>query len=272
MLLSIPVFQATEQSYGQFDQEIISDQGLQDSLFTVFAEYATTSWCPNCPTASAALKEVKQSTEQSFQYITLVSDLNDIARERSRIGFFNVAIPSVYVDGGYRQQIGGSQTVPATADIYRDLIAESASRNSRYSLSVQTEVEWLGDAELEISISVTNDEPSFYIGIVRSYITEIVSRWNDFSGEPYGYTMLDYAIKKPIFLRPDETKTFVQRWDGKEDHSGLTFADITQDNIMVQTAVYHWKPTLKSGYQSDTYNQRYLAFYVDQSDHAVPTE
>jgi hypothetical protein len=220
--------------------------------------------------ASSALKEVIQSTDQEFQYVSLVTDKNDIARDRSWLGYFNAAVPTVYFDGGYHQLIGNVQTIPATVDAYNDLIEESAARASRRSISIQTDVVWLGNAEMEITITVTNNEPSFYLGVIRSFVTEIVSRWNDYEGDPYGYAMLDFALKKPVFLRPGETKTYVQQWDGNEDHQGQTFEDITQDNIMVQTAIYHWKPTLKTGYQSNTYTQKYFAFYVDQSDNAVP--
>lgn len=269
MITSIPLINATEQnSKTSFS---IPSINITTSEQTIFAEYAATSWCPNCPTASSALYDIIQNSDLPFQYVSLVSDLNPIARNRSWLGYYNVAIPSVYFDGGFQNLVGSASTVPSTITAYEDLINDCINRDTRRNIIIETEANWEGNAEIDFTITVTNNDQSFYIGILRSYVTEINSRWNDYSGESFHYAVLDMPIRSIVFLAPQQSKTFTEQWDGKVDYSGLTFEDITQDNIMIQSAIYHWKPSLHTGYESSDYTQRYMGFYVDQSDSAIPT-
>jgi len=73
--------------------------------------------------------------------------------------------------------------------------------------------------ELDTTFEVTNNGNGLYFGKIRSYITEIESRWNNYDGVPYHYGFLDFAINKIIFLLPGQTKSLSVEWDGKEDHN-----------------------------------------------------
>ena len=244
---------------------------LSGFTHTVFAEYAATTWCPNCPIAAAAIYKVDAEESNPFSYVTLVVDTNPNARNRSWFGYFNMVIPSVYFDGGFKYIIGREETVNETADAYFDLIEEIGMRTDIKNIDLETAVSWEGNAEMSIAVTVTNNEDSFYLGFIKSYVTEIESRWIDYSGSPYHYAFLDFAINNFIFLKPHETKTITVQWDGKENHDGLTFEDISQDNILVQSAVFQWIPHLTKGYDElPQYTQRYLGFYLDQADGAIP--
>lgn len=262
---SVPITGVMEQSKAS-PQDI-----LTDFTHTVFAEYATTTWCPNCPTASEALFKVYETGSYPFYFVSLVSDMNPNARNRTWYGYFNVVIPSVYFDGGYDFYIGHEGSVNATAAVYSGMIEEEASRTDVNDIDVETTVTWNGNAAMTIVITITNNEQRPYLGVLKSYVTEIESRWHNSEGNPYHFGFLDFAFNKPIFLGSQASKTITVQWDGNTDHDGLVFGDITKDNILVQTAVFHWIPHLTKGYDElPEFTQRFLGFFLDQSTAAFP--
>jgi hypothetical protein len=269
IISSIGLSQGVEQRTATDQTDI--QASITEFTHTVLAEYATTTWCPNCPYASEALYELYSTENLPFLYVTLISDVNQNARDRSWYGYFNIVIPSVYFDGGVDFFIGNAGSAHATADVYRDIINEMGSRTDVKDIDIETSVSWNGNAKMTIDVTVENNENSLYLGFLKTYVTEIESRWNDYSGNPYHYGFLDFAINQPILLRPYQTKTITVQWDGAMDHGGLSFEDISQDNIVVQSAVFHWIPHLTKGYDEiPQYTQRYLGFYLDQATIAIP--
>ena len=266
LLISQPI---DSQDFLKNDIETCVSQ-IDDFTHSVFIEYATTTWCPNCPPASGGLFKVFESDEYDFHYVTLISDMNPNARNRSRWGYFNVAIPAVYVDGGFSNRIGSAGTVNDTAAVYEGMISESGMRSDVNDIDLDSTASWDGNAKMTITLTVTNNQNKFYIGFLKSYVTEIVSRWNDIAGDPYHYGFLDFAVNEFLFLKPGQTKEITVEWDGAADHRGITFEDITQDNIEIVSAVFHWKPHLKTGYESAEFTQRFLAFFVDETTATVP--
>jgi len=245
-----------------------------DFTHTIFAEEVTATWCPNCPYAAEALYSIYQSGDYPFYYVALVDDMNSIAKDRIKDYVINLykiyAFPTVHFDGGDKNMVGRGSTTEETEIEYRALIEEVGSRAVRQLIDLETHVSWLGNAKIAATVNITNNGNFFYFGKIRSYITEIESRWNDYKGNPYHFALLDFAIKQPILLSPGKTKTISVTWDGTQDHGGQTFEDITEDNIMVISTVSHWIPHYRTGYKSDEYTQRYLAYYVDQTDGATP--
>ena len=236
-----------------------------DFTHTVFAEYATTTWCPNCPTASEALNEIYESNEYPLNFITLISDVNPNAQERSR-DYFTIAIPTVYFDGGNTLYVGNAGSILATKNKYIQQIEENGARTPKSSIAIESTASWKGNAKIDISITVTNEGNSFYFGKVRTYVSEIESRWIDYDGNPYHNGFLSYAFDDILFLTPGSSKTFTTTWDGTADYNGITFGDITEDNIIINTAVFHWIPHIRTGYEGSQYTQKYLSFFADQSD------
>ncbi len=241
---------------------------------TVFAEESTATWCPNCPMAADALYNIYQSGDYPFYYVALVDDMSGVAKDRDRdfsFGIFKIyAFPTVYFDGGDTAFIGRESTVPLTEAAYRELIEQEGIRTPKQPLTMESFVIWNGDATITVTVNVTNDGNIPYFGKIRSYVTEIESRWNDNTGSPYHFALIDYAINNMVLLMPKKTKTITGNFDGNVDHGGQTFADITQDNIMVISSISHWVPHYRIGYQSGNYTQRYFARYVDQATGAIP--
>jgi len=240
----------------------------------VFAEQCTASWCPNCPMAAEALNNIYESGDYSFYYVSLVNDKNSLAKNRNReysVGIYKVyAFPTVYFDGGDINVIGRGVNVESTENEYRTIIEQEEQRTPKQPINMESSVTWEGNAKLTVTISLTNEGNMPYFGKLSSYVTEIESRWNDFTGTPYHFAFLDYALNQYIFLMPGKTKTFTGSFDGATDHGGQTYSDITQDNIMVISTVSHWLPHYRLGYESNQYTQYYFAFYVDQTSAAIP--
>jgi hypothetical protein len=166
--------------------------------------------------------------------------------------------------------VGRGNSIGSTEMAYRELIEDAGQLNVKQSVDLQTNVQWLGNAKIRVNIDITNNGNSFYFGKLRSYITEIDSRWSNSDGNPYHFGFLDFALDKPILIFPGKTKSFSETWDGSQDHNGITFEDISQDNIIVISTVSHWIPHYRTGYESEQFTQKYFAFSVDQTAAAVP--
>lgn len=250
------------------------EQKSSSYINTIFIEESTATWCPNCPVAAKALYNIYKSGNYSFYYVALVDDMNTIAKQRNLdycFGIYKIrAFPTVYIDGGYINMVGGKSNVAQTESAYRSLIEETEQRNTRKPITLESSVTWEDNAKITLSLTITNQGSSLYLGKIRSYVTEIESRWIDESGNPYHFGFLDYALNKVIFLMPGESKTLTGIFDGISDHGGQTFSDITSDNIIVISTISNFVPHYSIGYQSDEYTQRYFAFYVDQTTATTP--
>ena len=160
---------------------------------------------------------------------------------------------------------------PLTEAQYRPLIEQEGARTPTQPITMTSSVTWDGNAKLTVTITIKNEGTRPYFGKCRSYVTEIVSRWNNNLGNPYHFALLDYAVNKYVYLSPKNTATITGTFDGNANHDNQTFADITQDNIMVISALFNWQPHYRTGYQSNQYNQKYFAHFVDQATAATPT-
>ncbi len=231
----------------------------------VFIEEGTTTWCPSCPNAAEALYSLYESGEYPFYFVALVIDENSVAQDRFWGHYRGKAIPTIFFDGGFGQTVGGGSTPGQTEMLYRPFIEEAGERTV-HPIELNTSVIGHDDATLDITITVTNTGSKPYFGYVRSYVTEILSRWINNDGDPYHFGFLYYAIKKIVFLGPQKSRTYTMTWDGAAKHGNLTFADIDDNNIMVITSVAHWQPHLVGAVE---YIGTHFAFYVDQTAGAL---
>jgi thiol-disulfide isomerase/thioredoxin len=246
-----------------------------DFTHTVFAEECTATWCPNCPYGAEALYNIYQSGDYPFYYVALVNDMNPIAQERNReysFGLIKVfAFPTIYFDGGDTNFVGRDSNALLTEARYRPLIEQEGARTPTQPITMTSSATWDGNAKLTVTITIKNEGARPYFGKCRSYITEIVSRWKNNLGNPYHFALLDYAVNKYVYLSPKNTATITGTFDGNVNHGNQTFADITQDNIMVISSLSNWQPHYRTGYQSVQYTQKYFAHFVDQATATTPT-
>lgn len=260
MILFVSPFVAatTMMTSEKVHSKITMQRTTTEFTHTVFIEEATTTWCPNCPLAAETLNSLYKDSGYPFYYVALVSDINSIASNRFWGHYRGLAIPTIFVDGGFDQLVGDTMK-------YRSSI-EAAGARTVHPLELTTNVVGHDDATLDVTVTVKNTGSTKYLGYVRSYVTEIISRWINEDGDPYHFGFLDYAVKSFIFLAPQESRTFTMTWDGAATHGDLTFPDIVDDNIMVITAVASWQPHLVL---KEEYIGTHFAFYADQTAGAL---
>jgi hypothetical protein len=100
-------------------------------------------------------------------------------------------------------------------------------------------VSWLGDATIQVDITIENNENTQYNGHIRACITEIISRYDTYYGNPYHFGFLDYAFNKDISISPGGIYTDSRIWNGNnhQDNNGDDFGDIESDNIQVTMGI-----------------------------------
>ncbi len=235
----------------------------RDFSHTVFAEYATGIFCEFCHYAREALDEIYTSGEYPFYYITLIQDVNTHAA--ARINDYNIiAYPTVAFDYGYNVTVGGYDGVEAE---YRTAINECGARTVA-DIDVTLDVLWLGDATMDISVKIKNNEATPYTGHLHVYVCEIESSlgWNDTTGHPYTLPFLDYAINEQVSSIPSgDVYENAITWDGHDYTSGygVDFGTIQYGNIAVIAAVFN--NTWHQGYSKPPGHCPFDAYYVDET-------
>lgn len=99
-----------------------------------------------------------------------------------------------------------------------------------------------------------------YTGRLRIYVTEPVSRWNMYNGQPYHYGFLGFAHNGAISIEPGDTYTNSITWNG----------DVTEQNVMVIAVVFNSES--HQGYANPPSGNPFTAYYTDATAAAHPGE
>jgi len=230
---------------------------------TILGEFGTATWCTYCKYAHAALKNIYAGGWHPFYYVSLVCDVNTHAYQRAITELGLTGYPTVYFDGGYMTNVGAGSTEAAQA-AYNTSIVACGSRGVA-DIDLSLDIAWMGpgnpspinlgtdepvesclnwtDAEMNIEVTVDNNEGGSYNGRLRTYVTEVVTSmgWIDSAGLPYTFPFLDYAFNEDITISAGGTWQNDVNWDGYNHDNGYgdNYAGITQDNIMVIAAVFN---------------------------------
>ncbi len=81
---------------------------------TVFAEEATATWCPQCPSMAGYFYQVYESHTYPFYFISLVGDMNSQAYSHLVSDYNLYNYPTGYFDGGYKVLYGPQYNVTPT--------------------------------------------------------------------------------------------------------------------------------------------------------------
>lgn len=231
--------------------------GSRDYTHTVLVEVGTRTTCPSCPASNSAWHNIYGGGNYDFEYTELVRDMNPVAH--TRFYEFNPRwVPTSYWDGGEFVYPGTS--IPT----FQNYLDASGSRVVP-DLVADLDVTWLGNAEIEISYSVDNNEGINYPGRLRIYVIELVSRWNDYSGNPYYHALLDFAVNEEIDIPAAGTLSDTIVWDG----AAAGYPDITSDNIQVILAVFDDEP--HQSYSDPPSGNPFWAYYSDECIAAIPS-
>ncbi len=237
-------------------------QGPRAFTHTVFAEDGTATWCQYCHYAREALDKIFSSGDYPFYYVCLVDDKDTHAD--ARIAEFNLAgFPTAYFDGGYKLYVGGGS---GNEGAYRNLIQQCGQR-AVPNIDISLNVTWLGNAAMNISAAVSNNDPNLYKGRLRIYVTEVESSmgWHDTTGHPYTFPFLDYAYNGPITIASGNIWSTSINWDGNNynDGYGHTFGSIQFGNIMIIATVFNNTGYLQ--HSDPPSGNPFTAYYVDDT-------
>jgi hypothetical protein len=241
----------------------------RDYTHTVFGEFGTATWCGYCKYAHGALKNIYAGGWHPFYYVSMVDDEN--VHADTRTSDYNVyGFPTVWFDGGYEVDVGAGSVSGAMATYNSSII--SCGNRAVPDIHATLDVQWLGNATMNIQASVQNNESGAYDGRLRVYVTEIESSmgWTDTWGYPYTFPFLDYAFNQEITVPGGGTWQNTTTWNGNNynDGHGNDFGGITQNNTMVIAAVFN--DTWHQGYSQPPSSNPFDAYYVDEATAAAP--
>lgn len=208
----------------------ISSEPISDYTHTVMVEACTASTCGPCGTAASVMHDIYYSGDYDFYYVALVANKNTYAN--GRCSELNVQyIPDYVFDGGVTRWVG-SGSLPTAYTSRLDQCGARAVEDIDMSLDMT----WNGDGEIDIDLSITNNEGSTYNGHVHAYVTEIESRWNTATGQPYHFAMIgNYAFNENIDISAGDTTVLSTTWDG----ASYGFGNLDEDNVMVVATIFN---------------------------------
>jgi hypothetical protein len=200
-----------------------------DYTHPVLVEACTATWCEPCATAAAIMHDIYSSCDYNFSYISLVLDKNPYAHARTNeLNAFT--IPDYVFDGGFTRHVGTDDLPEA----YTTRLNQCGARNVA-NIDFNLQVIWIGDGKIDVTLDILNNENETYGGHLHVYVTEIVSRWNTYLGQPYHFAMIgSYALNLNVNIPAGETSQYATLWDGNKYGIG----DIQKDNIMVIGTVF----------------------------------
>ena len=109
----------------------------------------------NCPLTRFALEELWNSGLYQFYYAAFVEDMNLAADDHLHDQYNIIGYPTIYTDGGYGVNIGGT----SDSSVYSAAVLD-ASTNPVHDLNLSVSLEWLGAGDLQIDVEVSSNELS----------------------------------------------------------------------------------------------------------------
>jgi len=235
-----------------------SEVGKDGYTHTVFVEIATAQFCGPCHYWNQNIHNYYTSGNYDFEYVEMIvcgsGGFNDIINDDALAwyDFYGInGFPTTIFDGDYIR-LDGNQP-----GLLSDTLNDCGAR-AVVDIAATMTVSWLGDATLEVTITIQNNEETHYDGYMRACITEIVSRYNTAYGVPYHFGFLDYAFNQNISINPGGIYTNSIIWNGNDhtDNYGADFGDITPDNIQVTMGVFDDM----NGYVDETVKSRIAGY------------
>ncbi|MFO7677724.1 MAG: Ig-like domain-containing protein [Thermoplasmatota archaeon] len=220
-------------------------------VHTVFIEKATATDCRYCPYAADRLHQLFTSGNYRFYYVNMVEDKNEIAKTRVNNDYNNYGNPTSYIDGGYKVLMGGLHSLSE----YGNAIRAAELRNvPQIKINVTATYDEITDS-FTTTIVMTNYEENSYTGQIRVYLTEKISRWNDYNGSKYRYGFLDFIINQQITLAARDITEISRSYDS---------TDLDPENLMIMAVLFSSQK--QQGYANPPDQNPFDAYYADACD------
>ena len=230
----------------------------------VFAEVASASYCPDCPAMNEMLFDLYTSHEYNFYYVTMVGDKNEFAYDRIKNDYNFYWYPTIFLDGGYRVFLDASR------DALEKAIEESMAKE-RPNIDMEVEATWVKCScqvdGLYIETHIRNLENTAYKGVLRVYVAEINSRWDDYSGNQYHFAFLAFADVNALSLDPHKEKTFSSTWI-PESYNYNDIGGEDANNLAVFAVLFN--TTAHTQYANPPDKNPFNAYYVDAMAAYIP--
>jgi len=241
-----------------------NNTGKTEYTHTVFVEVGTATWCPSCPASNTAWHSIYGTGNYDFEYTEMVIDMNSVANTRMQNDYNLYWVPTSYFDGGQFVYPGTSTTT------FQNNLNTCGGR-AVPDLEAQMDVIWLGSAQIQVDLSIINNDALDYSGTLRVYIIELQStKWKDYNGNWYYHAFLDFAFNEPITISAGGTHSDSTIWDG----AAHGYSGITSENIQVILTVFNDDPVQA---YSDPFHEGsdplwapFWAYYVDETIAATP--
>ena len=210
----------------------------QNYSHTVFVGVGTSQNCPPCHPWNQHIHTEYESGMYDFEYVEMIEFdhdglvLNYKAHEWAE-SYGITGYPTSIFDRDYQRIYGNHpEELPGALD--------ACGNREVADIAANMTVSWLGNATIEVNITIQNNEETQYNGHILAFITEIVSRYDTDGGDPYHFGFLDFAFDKNISIDAGGEYTDSTVWNGNDhgDAHGDDFGDITEDNIQVTMIVF----------------------------------
>jgi hypothetical protein len=225
------------------------NNNIRDFTHRVFLEIANTQYCGGCDYWNSDVYDIYSQGKYEFEYVNMIiygpNGSNDILNLDAYFwkNLYNIStFPTSIFDGNYSSLHYQPSLLPSYLD-------ECNTRSVR-DITAYLSLKWLGDAKINVDITIQNNEEISYNGYIRAAITEITSRYNTVFDSKFHFGFLDYVFNKDIFIPANEIYKENITWDGNEheDNHGNSFADIIPGNIQVTMGVFNYE----TGYVDET--------------------
>jgi len=210
-----------------------------DYSHTVFAGIALTQGCVPCHNWNQEIYNAYISGDYDFYYSSMIvwdKDGDVLNRKAydwdSEYGV--TTYPTSIFDGDYLRIIGNiPEDIPDALNTCGNRTVANITANLTLS--------WVGNATINITATIQNNEATQYNGSIRAFITEIISRYKTAQGDPFYFGFLDFAFDENISISAGGNYINSTNWNGNEhgDEHGDDFGDINAHNIQVILAVYN---------------------------------
>lgn len=211
----------------------------EDYSHTVFAGAAFTQACGPCHAWNQNIYNTYASGEFDFEYASMVvyDENGNVLIRKAYDWDSNYSIttyPTTIIDGDYKKLIGN---VPAELP---NALNESGNRTVA-NITANLNLTWVGNASINITLNIENNESNQYDGYIRVFLTEIISRYKTSLGEPFHFGFLDFPIYGNISINPGSDYNDSTIWNGNEheDEHGDDFGDINPHNIKLILVIYN---------------------------------